>query len=111
MFRIRGIQEFRATWLGDLILVCFLSAQVLDGVLTYFGTLRFGIGMEGNPLLHWLMLAVGEGAALALAKSTAIACGALLHFVQVHRIVAALTGLYFALAVGPWCYLLLAWGH
>jgi hypothetical protein len=109
MFRIRRIQEFRKTWLGDLILVCFLSAQVLDGVLTYLGTQRFGLGMEGNPLLHWLMLSLGEGVALAMAKSTAIACGALLHLVEVHRIIAALTGLYLALAVGPWCYLLLSW--
>ncbi|MCL4811977.1 MAG: hypothetical protein KJ061_05815 [Vicinamibacteraceae bacterium] len=110
MFRIRELREFRATWLGDFVLVCFLLAQVLDGALTYVGTLRFGIGMEGNPLLHWLMLAIGEGAALACAKGTAIACGALLHLVEVHRIVAVLTAMYFALAVGPWCYILLAWG-
>ena len=49
---------------------------------------------------------MGAGPALAGAKLAAIGCGSLLHLLTVHRIVAVLTGIYFAMAVAPWVYLL-----
>lgn len=89
------------------MIVLFFVAQVMDGMLTYLGVVRFGPGIEGNPLLAWLMAACGTGAALAAAKATAVGFGALLHLLQVHVVVAALTVIYVAAAIGPWLALLL----
>ncbi len=50
---------------GDVALLVFLVAQALDGVLTYVGVSVYGSRMEGNPILGWLMSAIGQGPALA----------------------------------------------
>lgn len=89
------------------MIVLFFTAQVMDGVLTYLGVVRFGPGVEANPLLAWMMAACGTGAALAAAKATAVGFGAMLHLLQVHVVVAALTAIYLAAAIGPWLTLLL----
>jgi hypothetical protein len=52
------------------------------------------------------MKVMGGGAALVGAKLVAGSLGILLHLTGVHRIVAALTCLYFAAAVVPWARLL-----
>jgi hypothetical protein len=91
---------------GDLVLVAFLLSQVLDGALTYVGITVFGPEMEGNPLLGWLMLTLGEGPALAGAKVVAGICGIVLHLIAVHRVVAILTAVYVAAAILPWTIIL-----
>jgi hypothetical protein len=91
---------------GDIILVAFLVAQVLDGVFTYLGVKTFGPAAEGNPLIGWLIASVGEGPALAGAKVMAGSFGIVLHLTSVHRIVAVLTALYFGAAVIPWIAIL-----
>jgi hypothetical protein len=91
---------------GDLALLLFLIAQAGDGVLTYVGVTVYGSQMEGNPLLRWLMSAVGEGPALTAAKLTACGFGIALHVFAVHKTVAALTTFYFLVAVLPWCTIL-----
>jgi uncharacterized membrane protein len=91
---------------GDIVLVLFLLAQCFDGVLTYVGVVTFGIGMEANPLLSGLMLHVGEGTALLLAKIVAGVLGIALHLRQVHKAVALLTLFYFAVAIVPWMAIL-----
>jgi hypothetical protein len=87
---------------GDLALLVFLLAQALDGVLTYIGVSTYGMHMEGNPLIGWLMTAMGEGPALAAAKLTAGCFGVVLHVSAVHRAVALLAGFYLVAAVIPW---------
>jgi hypothetical protein len=94
---------------GDLALVLFLLAQASDGVLTYVGVRTFGPGIEGNPLIAWLMTSLGQGAGLATAKLAAGVFGIALHLSDVHKAVAALAGFYFAVAVGPWVALLFVW--
>lgn len=96
----------QATWFGNLAIIIFLCAQVLDGVFTYMGVHAFGPTIEANPLIAWLMGQLGPAAALASAKSVAIVLGAFLHLVQVHLAVAMLTLVYLALAIGPWTHLL-----
>jgi hypothetical protein len=105
----RRLRDYRETLYGDLILVLFLVAQVLDGWFTYLGILQFGSRIEANPLLTWLMGAVGEGPALAAAKTVAVACGAFLHLVCVHHAIALLTVFYVAAAIGPWIAILFFW--
>lgn len=91
---------------GDVVVVAFLIAQASDGVLTYVGVRTYGVHIEGNPLLGWLMAWVGQGFALAAAKAAAGAFGIVLHLTSVHRVVALLTAFYFAAAVLPWIRIL-----
>lgn len=91
---------------GDVVMVVFLCTQILDGAFTYVGLQVFGPTIEANPLIAWLIGALGPAAALTLAKVTAIAFGAFLHLSSVHRTIATLTGIYLLLAIGPWTHLL-----
>jgi uncharacterized membrane protein len=91
---------------GDAALLLFLIAQVGDGVLTYIGVTVYGYQIEGNPLIRWLMAALGEGPAVTAAKLTACAFGIALHVFAVHKTVALLTTFYFVVAVLPWVAIL-----
>lgn len=94
------------TMFGDLAIVLFLIAQASDGVLTYVGVATYGISIEANPLIAWLMATMGQGMALATAKVTAATFGMALHLVAVHKAVAVLAVFYLAVAVIPWMALL-----
>jgi hypothetical protein len=98
--------EHRHTRFGNAIILAFLLAQAADGVLTYLGVQLYGVRAEANPLLAWLMHAVGSGPALAAAKLTAAGFGGMLHLMTVHKLVAALTGIYLFGAVLPWLFIL-----
>jgi uncharacterized membrane protein len=91
---------------GDVALVLFLVAQALDGVLTYVGVRVYGLHMEGNPIIGWLMTTIGQGPALAAAKLTAGLFGVALHLSAVHKAVALLAAFYLAIAVLPWIAIL-----
>jgi hypothetical protein len=94
---------------GDLALVAFLLAQACDGALTYVGVLTFGVQAEGNPVVAWLMMALGQGPGLAAAKLMAGGFGIVLHLSDVHRAVAILAGFYLVVAIVPWVALLFVW--
>jgi len=87
---------------GNWALAAFLIAQALDGALTYFGVLTFGVGIEANPIVAWYVTAVGAGLALIGVKMLAVACAAALHWQEMHRTLGALTVLYLAAAILPW---------
>jgi hypothetical protein len=91
---------------GDIALVVFLLAQVLDGVLTYLGVTLYGPQMEGNPIIAWLMDRLGEGPGLATAKVTASFFGIVLHLSAVHKAVALLAAFYVVVAIVPWTLIL-----
>jgi hypothetical protein len=95
---------------GDVALLVFLVTQVLDGVLTYIGVSTYGMHMEGNPVIAWLMSAMGQGPALATAKVTAGFFGVVLHLSAVHTAVALLAGFYLIVAVVPWVAILFYFG-
>ncbi len=96
----------RRSIFGDVALIVFLLAQASDGVLTYIGVSMYGPHIEGNPLIAWLMSAMGEGPALATAKLTAGFFGIALHLSAVHKAVALLAGFYVAVAIIPWVAIL-----
>ena len=98
--------RLRTARFANVVVVIFLVAQACDGVLTYVGVSLYGTGMEGNPLLAWLMEAIGQGAALAAAKGMAGAFGIALHLTAVHRVLAALAAFYVAVAIVPWLAIL-----
>jgi hypothetical protein len=91
---------------GDLALILFLLAQASDGVLTYIGVSLYGPHIEGNPVIGWLMAAMGEGPALATAKLAAGGFGIALHLSAVHKAVACLALFYVVVAVCPWVAIL-----
>lgn len=95
---------------GDIALLLFLVTQMLDGVLTYVGVSVYGLHMEGNPLIAWLMVNIGHGPAVATAKVAAGFFGIALHLSAVHRAVAMLTVFYLAVAVVPWIAVLFYFG-
>lgn len=99
-------QDRRRRLFGDLAVVVFLLAQVSDGVLTYIGVSVYGMSIEGNPLITWLMASFGEGPGLAAAKLTAGVFGMLLHLSAVHKAVAVLAGFYILVAIIPWMAIL-----
>lgn len=80
----------------------FLIVQALDGVLTYVGLASVGHVTEGNPLVASLMSLFGIGPGLLSAKLGASTLGVALHLSGTHRLVAALTAIYFAAAILPW---------
>ena len=96
----------RSARFGNVVVIAFLIAQACDGVFTYVGVATYGARVEGNPLLGWLMAALGCGAGVAAAKAAAGAFGIALHLVAVHRVVAALAAFYLAVAILPWVALL-----
>ena len=93
-----------------MAVVLFLLAQASDGVLTYVGVSIYGLHMEGNPLVGWLMAAMGEGPGLAAAKLTAGCFGIALHLSAVHKAVALLAFFYLTAAVIPWVAILFYFG-
>ena len=94
---------------GDVALVLFLLAQAFDGVLTYVGVSAYGLEMEGNPIVAWLMATLGWEAGLAAAKGTAVCFGVALHLHAVHKTIAALAGFYLVVAILPWLAVLYVW--
>jgi hypothetical protein len=98
--------HIRRSSFGDLAVVLFLLAQAADGALTYVGVLHFGLAVEANPLIAWLIASFGEGAALAGAKLVAGVFGIALHLSAVHKVVAGLTFFYVVVAVLPWIAIL-----
>ena len=95
---------WREAWVGNLVIVLFLVAQVLDAVLTYLGV-TIGIS-EGNPLVAYSLRHAGIGPGLTITKLVAVACSMGLHLVGLHRVLALLTVMYLSLAILPWTYLL-----
>jgi arginine exporter protein ArgO len=99
---------YKRSRLANAVLLVFILAQVADGVLTYLGIRTFGASIEGNPIVAWYVTAFGAGAALIGAKGLAVACGAALHLLAMHRTIAALTLVYITAAVLPWTHVFLA---
>jgi uncharacterized membrane protein len=93
------------SWFGDIVLVVFLFAQVLDGAFTYLGVISLGV-REANPLIEHYMHAIGLGPSLAAAKLVASGCAIVLHVLTFHRMLAFLTLMYLSFAVLPWAWVL-----
>jgi uncharacterized membrane protein len=106
MVKVGTRADSRRSIFGDVALLLFLLAQALDGVLTYVGVSVYGMHVEGNPIIGWLMTSIGEGPALAAAKLTAGFFGIALHLSAVHKAVAVLAAFYLAVAVLPWIAIL-----
>ena len=95
----------RHAWFGNVVILLFLIAQVLDGAFTYLGISAFGLS-EGNPLIAYYIRNHGVGPSVTAAKALAVVCSMVLHLLGLHRTLGLLTLMYLSLAVLPWTYLL-----
>ena len=95
----------RHDWFGNVVIIVFLVAQVLDGAFTYLGISSFGLS-EGNPLIAYYIREHGLGISLTVAKVLAVLCSMVLHLLGLHRTLGLLTLMYLSLAVLPWTYLI-----
>lgn len=99
----------RAFQLGLLLII----AQFLDGLLTYIGLSIFGVRMEGNNFLKFLMKTYGSFPALFATKAISL-CLAVFLTVFAHRrywirsLIVVLCVVYLVLAIWPWTYIISA---
>ena len=84
----------------------FVAVQIADAFLTVAGVSRFGMAMEGNPVLLRSMMILGPGATLFGAKSIAVLCGGILYRCERHLILSLLTIVYVFGAIVPWSMIL-----
>lgn len=92
-----------------VILLLFLVAQFFDGIFTYVAVQAHGVAAEGNVVLGTWMALIGPLPTLIVAKLIAASGGLLLYFYGVHRILAGLTLVYAAAAIGPWLVIIRSW--
>jgi hypothetical protein len=92
-----------------VILLLFLVAQFFDGVFTYVAVQAHGVQAEGNIVLGTWMGLIGPLPTLIAAKLLAASGGLLLYYYGVHRILAGLTLVYAAAAIGPWLMIIRNW--
>jgi len=88
------------------LLALFVGVQIADACLTASGIDRFGLTAEANPILARSFTWIGPGAALILAKGTAIAGAVALYALSRHLLLAILTLMYVCIAVVPWAWAL-----
>jgi hypothetical protein len=88
------------------LLALFTAVQVLDALLTWTGIMRFGTGIEANPLLAISFAYFGAGATLGIAKLFAVGCATVLHLRSHFLVLSVLTVLYVFGAIVPWSWTL-----
>jgi hypothetical protein len=88
------------------LLALFTAVQVIDAMLTRTGVLRFGTGIEGNPLLALSFAQFGTGVTLGAAKLFAVACALVLHLRSHYLVLSLLTLFYVFGAIIPWSWTL-----
>ena len=90
----------RALWL----LALFAAIQLADGMMTTSGVARFGVDVEGNPLLRFYAASLGIGLALTAAKVFAVGCATVLYVRAQHLALSLLTLGYVMVALVPWAW-------
>ncbi|HQH27418.1 MAG TPA: DUF5658 family protein [Oligoflexia bacterium] len=85
--------------------------QLLDGLLTSIGVSRFGLEIEGNPWVRFLMQEYGCITALGTVKLFAVAVVIFLTFFTnripwLNSAMGALSCAYLLMAILPWTYIL-----
>jgi len=97
---------FSHRFFGDFVVISFIVVQFLDWGATYQGIALFGLAIERNTLLRFLMERYDIILVLTLAKLSATVGGSVLHYIHRHAIVALLTLFYIVFAIFPWFKLL-----
>jgi hypothetical protein len=80
----------------------FVLTVVLDGILTYIGMCRYGVGMEGNGLLRYLMEHVGVAPTLVASRVFSLSMMAVLVYAKCYGWILILAFVMLTFAVLPW---------
>ena len=80
--------------------------QVADACSTLAGVAQFGVRIEANPLILFLISTYGVTSALIVAKTVAILGGTVLYLSSRHLLLAVLTVAYVYAALVPWAWVL-----
>ena len=99
----------RCVHVPRLVLLLFLTAQLVDGVFTYVAVSIYGPGAEANVILAVWMALIGPAPTLLVAKAIAAGAGVLVYRRGLHGVLAALTAVYATVAVGPWLHVYATW--
>ncbi len=86
----------------------FLGVQLADAVMTASGAVRFGAGIEANPILQGAARIVGLGTTLIVAKTCSVVFAAVLHVHARYLTLTLLILTYIVVALLPWAWLLAA---
>jgi hypothetical protein len=86
--------------------LAFLFVQYLDGHLTYLGVTRFGLWIEGNPLVAFVMWGWGPLLGLSWLKGSVMLVGIILHLMGCRRVLITLVMFYVVTAISPWVWIL-----
>ena len=89
-----------------LLMGLYITAHLLDAVLTYVGVNRLGLGAEGNPIVKWLMQNLGILPSLVVAKALGIGAGVWLYQHNSTSWLMFATVSIFVVAVVPWVIVL-----
>ena len=92
---------------GKVAIVMFVLAQCADGILTYKGVSTWGVDVEANLLVVWVMSLAGIGPGFAIVKIAAIIFGVIIYGHGFCNVLATLTVVYLVFAILPWIYLFL----
>ena len=93
------------SFFGNIAFVAFILTQFLDGVFTYKAMSAWGLGVEANPLVGWVVSVLGIGLGLTVAKLVAVGLGGSLYWKGIHNAVVSLTLIYLCVAIIRWAYL------
>ena len=94
-----------------LLTTALVALQAADGILTSMGVSRYGISIEGNPLLRSLMLEFGYITTISCVKIVAVIFVLILGYYARKRpwisgAMGAISCIYFFVAILPWTYIL-----
>jgi hypothetical protein len=92
--------------IGNLVFLCFILTQLVDGIATLHGVSLSGTSIEGNPLLRFLMERYDPGLVIIAAKSVTVSLGLWLYTTDRYYALATTTVFYLLFAVLPWILVL-----
>lgn len=86
---------------NEILLGFLLLCQLIDFYSTW-RVIRSGVGVEANPVVHWLMDRMGVNAALAVAKLAVSAIAVYLYLTDATGWLVATSLMYAAVALNNW---------
>lgn len=79
--------------------VVLILLQAADGICTYIGVQRFGVRVEGNPLMRYVITLIGSAVAILVVKGlTLIPIFYLIKF-KSEKVLLCLVGLYIGVVI------------
>jgi hypothetical protein len=59
MLQLKNLLKNKLTFSSRTLCYSLIALQVLDGILTAYAVNKYGVGIEGNPLIRFLITQLG----------------------------------------------------